>query len=862
MNAGSKGLIAALIFGLVLAWSPTRPGLAAAPRTIGGDKPVAVKEKVKVRKSSHRKLNIKKPSQGLRAFYRSDHLWRKTRNPATDRIPAGAMGAEQALAARLPVAGRPSATSRSTAGATEVRSPALTANWSVRGPLNASGRILALAYDRADERVIVAGSASGGVWRSADSGRSWVKTTPGNLIQSASCLAQDPRPGRTDVWYYGTGELLSTTDRRLALLPRTVGYGQGIYKSTDGARSWTQLAATADQSAALSQVFSGLWRVAVDPVRTDKDIVYAAGLGAVVRSEDGGASWSKCLGDLAIKSFCTDVAVAGDGVVWAALGTFTTDAAALIPRQTGVFRSTDGLTWTEATPPDFYDSYRTIKLAPAPSDPNVIYVLAEAPISDNDWVFGFTSSRHSLWKGIWDPVSQKVNWEDRSANLPGGGAGSIIQEDIFNSIGGYALTIKVKPDDPDAVFIGGTNLYRSVSGFAQPDSVILGGYPYDFVVDNLHPDMHDVAFPPSDPEAALVACDGGIYRTEQNTAETVTWSHLNNGLLTSQFYSVAVDPTAPGDSFLVGGLQDNSFYYTASADPVAPWTPAVGGDGLWTAVGPGRAFVLGSIYNGQLFSFTVDDLGQPVNLVYQTPSFLSVDDFNFFTNFALDPVDHKTFYLPAKNRLWRKADIGVAILDETKVDAGWAELTGAALPENESITALGLSVVPAGRLYYGSDQGRVFRIDGAGAEFPTVTEITDPLFPKGGFTACIDVDQAEADDLLVVFSNYGVRSIFHSTDGGESWVEVGGNLEQAGGPSIRWAARAKAEPGPVYLVGTSIGLYSTASLEGDLTVWAREAEDNIGPVIVEMILVRQSDGLVAVATQGAGVHTGAVNRTR
>jgi hypothetical protein len=142
-----------------------------------------------------------------------------------------------------------------------------------------------------DENHILAGSASGGMWESKNKGLLWHKTTSPDAEQSATCLVQDKRPGKRNIWYYGTGELLSTTDRNISTNARTIGIGNGIYKSTDNGATWQPLAATQGASAAyLDDIFQGVWRIVTDPVRTDKDIVYAACYGAIMRSENGGIS--------------------------------------------------------------------------------------------------------------------------------------------------------------------------------------------------------------------------------------------------------------------------------------------------------------------------------------------------------------------------------------------------------------------------------------------------------------------------------------------------------------------------------------------------------------------------------------------
>jgi hypothetical protein len=134
------------------------------------------------------------------------------------------------------------------------------------------------------------------------------------------------------------------------------------------------------------------------------------------------------------------------------------------------------------------------------------------------------------------------------------------------------------------------------------------------------------------------------------------------------------------------------------------------------------------------------------------------------------------------------------------------------------------------------------------------------MFPQYGYVNCITIDPDNADHALAVFSNYNVVSLFRTTDGGISWSAVAGNLEEkqdgsGNGPSCQWAELVKRPEGIVYLVGTSTGLYSTAEMNGNATVWTREGSTTIGSSVVDMIKVRQSDGLVVVATHGNGIFS-------
>jgi hypothetical protein len=185
----------------------------------------------------------KMPKIGLLAM-QADYQFTKLRDPRTGTIPAGIRSRELDFVSRLPMHSEEDGQS-----------------WTWRGPANIGGRMLCIAVDVDDENHLLAGSASGGMWETSAPGQVWHKTTSPDAEQSATCLVQDKRPGKHSIWYYGTGELLSTTDRNISTNARTIGIGNGIYKSMDNGASWQPLAATQGGSPDfLREIFQGVWR--------------------------------------------------------------------------------------------------------------------------------------------------------------------------------------------------------------------------------------------------------------------------------------------------------------------------------------------------------------------------------------------------------------------------------------------------------------------------------------------------------------------------------------------------------------------------------------------------------------------------
>jgi photosystem II stability/assembly factor-like uncharacterized protein len=785
----------------------------------------------------------------------------KLRDPKTGLIPPGIRARELAFASRLP-------------GHAEGEGQ----SWNWRGPANIGGRMLCIVIDMDDENHLLAGSASGGMWESNNRGLLWHKTTSPDAEQSATCLVQDRRPGKHHTWYYGTGEMLSTTDRNISTNARTVGVGNGLYKSTDNGSTWQPLAATQGGSAAyLNEIFQGVWRIVTDPVRTDKDIVYAACYGAIMRSEDGGKSWSVVLGDIVNKSFASDLAITSEGVLYAALSSFGLSVQP--PGKAGIWRSSDGINWEKITPAGFPTDNRVTRLALAPSNEKVMYVFTESQNPDLNPFNGYTNTLNTFWKMTWNPSTNAAVWENRTNGIPGAGDGNMNSFPYSLVVyGGYCFTMGVKPDNENVVFLGGMNLHRSTNGFADSlATTYIGGYPYDMdSLHQLHPDQHGVTFLPSDPSVMLMANDGGVYMTPDCMADSslMTWQRLNYKLTTTQFYSIAIDHGSSGDDWILGGLQDNNWYYTVTDNPAELWFNIdICYDGFATCVAPNWEYCAISAYSGNIWTTRFDNAMHTKDIFPQLPDTLlkyydpvmgSNSLFPFYQNFALDPVRYETFYLPTVTSIWRKDNLKAAAYDTSLRNAGWSHLSNVNVGSASEISSLSISAFPPNRLYYGTNLGKVYRLDNANTGNPVPVEITGGGFPVNAFVADIDIDPDNADRLMVTFSNYGVQSLFHSTDGGASWTAVGGNLEEfpdgsGNGPSVRCTKKLFYQGKKIIFAGTSCGLFSATALNGDSTVWKKEGATTIGNVIIDMVDARQTDGFIAIATHGNGVYSATFN---
>ncbi|GAB5523477.1 MAG: hypothetical protein Roseis2KO_13490 [Roseivirga sp.] len=689
----------------------------------------------------------------------------------------------------------------------------ITSAWKNRGPFNVGGRTRALAVDSRNENIILAGGVSGGMWRSTDQGATWQKATGTDELQSVTCIAQDPTS--PDTWYYGTGEFSGNS----ASGSGAFFLGDGIYKSTDNGATWVVLANTqSDTPESFDSNFDINMEMVVDPTNGD---LYVATVGILNRSTDGGATFTEVI--LGSASSWVDVVVSSTGTLYAALD------------GDGIFRSTDGVNWTDITPASGFPlvSGERKELALASSNEDILYLIGED--ADN-------SSGYSFWR--FDESTD--TWADRSSGIPqlGGQTGD------FDSQGGYDLLIKVKPDDENFVVIGGTNLFRSTDGFATTGNTDwIGGYTpvntnFGLYTDH-HPDQHSFVFLSAD--RALSGNDGGVQITNDIEsdlgAEAVDWVSLNNGYVTTQVYALSA---GPGDQ-IMAGFQDNSTWLTISPASDAIWTDQFGGDGAYNAFNSDGTVRYMSSQRGNIFRVNYNQGANDTD----ADNFTDFAPINysaslFIVPFYLDPADDDLFYLAGASEFYVNTQAGTG-----SAGVGWKSIN---LGTSGVVSEIGVS--PANVVFAGTSNGELFKIvDPGGNE--SVTDISGSNFPAG-YVSGVAVDPIDENSILVTFSNYGIPSVFYTSDGGVNWDDVSGNLEEntdgtGSGPSVRSATILG--NGDKYFVGTSTGLYATTSLAGASVTWIQENPNGMGEVVVEHLVSRMSDGLVLAGTHGNGIYS-------
>ncbi len=744
--------------------------------------------------------------------------------------------------------------------------------WQRRGPWEVGGRTRALGIDIRNEDIILAGGISGGMWRSTDNGKTWDKTTLPHQLHSISCLVQDTRDGKQDIWYAGTGELYGNSADIT---------GDGIFKSTNNGLSWELMPSTStNKPNTFDNNFDYVVNIIVNTsAPIDKDEIYVAtGYSGIYRSVDAGTSWMKVLGGARYANLWSDIAITSTGIFYATLSSESNPTQNPVQ---GIFRSEDGENWTKINNENFPKKYNRIVIGIAPSDENLVYFIGETPGSG---LLTLNSRGDSLYHSFWkytylggDGSGENGTWEDRSHNLPN----TAEVKGRMNSQWGYDLVVRVKPDDPNVVFIGAVAMYRSNDGFKTNNFTIIGGIcpfndcDYTWRYPNHHADLHHIVFSRNNSNILYTGSDGGVHKTDDCMADIQNWISLNNGYFTTQFYALAIDHQDTKNEMVIGGLQDNGTLLSLKNEMLKEWNNPTRGDGFFCQIPNGGSYVISSQNSTpqpkiSIWRTILNDDG--TNLIQTRIDPIGGKDFIWNTPFVLDPNETNRMYLAGGKMVWRNNDIMQIPLINSKdsTSINWDSLNHTRIDyivedtRSEHISAIQVSTKPANVLYYGTTRGRLYRIDNAHTGNPKPIEITGKYFPKASYIGSIAIDPDDASNVTVSFTNYGIVSIFNSTNSGESWNAISGNLEEKPdgsgiGPGVKWIEILKVQDKKVYYAGTTAGLFSTAFINGESTVWRQEGPTTIGNVPVDMIDARHEDGYVVVGTHGAGIFQAFIN---
>ena len=489
------------------------------------------------------------------------------------------------------------------------------------GSATMSGRVSAIAATKepSGKITLFVGAASGGVWKSEDSGTRYKPVFDEQPVQSIGAVALDPKNSK-NVWV-GTGESWTRN---------SVSVGNGIYKSTDGGETWTH--AGLDKSERIA-------RIAVSPASSDT--VYAAVPGplwsdsadrGLYKTTDGGKTWNLILKGANQSTGCSTIALdpTDPNKMFAAMWDFRRKGWTFrsggdgpdAPSGSGLFRTADGgATWTEITPENSKGfpkkPYGRIAVAIAPSNAKRVYAFVES----TDSALFVSDDGGATWD-----KRDKSNWM------------------VWRPF--YFANLIVDPKNPDRLFKMDGALILSED--AGKSFAVVGGFQ------GAHGDMHDLWIDPTNTQTVIAGDDGGIWYSHNSGSKW--WKGEN--LPISQFYHVSVDENDPYRVY--GGLQDNSSWVGQSQYPGgitnAQWENMYGGDGFWMFSDPADPDYLYAEYQGGYIS-RVNRYTHEARDIQPKPNYKEKLRWNWNTPIALSPNEKGTIYIGAQF-LFRSRDHG------------------------------------------------------------------------------------------------------------------------------------------------------------------------------------------------------------
>ncbi len=642
------------------------------------------------------------------------------------------------------------------------------------GPALVSGRIVSIAVDPANRAHYYVAAASGGVWKTVNDGATWTPVFEHEGSYSIGTVVLDPR--NPSVVWVGTGENNSQ---------RSVGYGDGVYRSDDAGKSWKNLGLKNSEHIA---------RILIDP--RDSSTVYIAAQGplwgpggdrGLFKTTDGGKTWKAVL-SISENTGVTDVVMAPDNpdVLYAAAYQRRRHVWTLIDGgpESALYKSSDaGGTWTKLTSGLPTVDLGRIGLAVAPTNPNIVYATVEA-------------AEHK--GGIFRSLDRGATWERRNE---------------YDSGAMYYGTLFVDPKNEDRIYVMGVNIQVSDDG---------GHTLHLLGTKSKHVDNHVIWIDPRDTNYYLVGCDGGVYESFDRGEN---WTFKAN-LPLGQFYDVAVDRAAPF-YYVYGGTQDNSSVggpsRTRSAAGIvnADWFFTHGGDGFRSQIDPEDPnTIYVELQNGNLVRHD-RKTGERMGIVPEAPPGEPPLRWNWDSPFLISPHSHTRLYFGAQ-MLFRSDDRGdswraisgdlTRQMDRNSLPVMGRVWGPEAVAKSQSTafygnaSALAESPKKEGLIYVGTDDGLIDVTEDGGAHWRKMESFAG--VPDRTYVSRVVASQHDANTVYAAFNNHKMADfkpyLLKSPDAGHTWTPIQSNLP-ANGPVIA-IAEDPVNPRMLF-VGTEFALY-------------------------------------------------------
>ena len=687
------------------------------------------------------------------------------------------------------------------------------------GPANMSGRMADVEGVPGDPSIVYVASASGGVWKTTNAGTTWTPIFDKQPVMSIGDLALDPT--NPEVVYVGSGE---------ANVRNSVGFGNGIYKSTDGGKTWRHLGLSDTRH---------ISRIVVNPLDPRK--VYVSAIGhafgpseerGVFMSEDGGETWTKVLyTDNVHGAPDLDIDPKNPNRLYSALWYFDRKQWTFRSGDTlgGIYRSVDGgKSWTKATK-GLPKLMGRIGIKVAPSSPNIVYAVAE---TQEGYVFKSTD-----YGETWVKTSDNANTLGR---------------------GFYYADLRVDPQDENRVYTLGMAFSVSVDG----------GSTFGPMTGNFHGDHQTMWIDPRNPKRLFMGDDGGMNVSYDRGRQ---WEWFQN-LPVGQFYQLSYDMREPF-FHVAGGLQDNGVWTgptrtRGGAILSDDWRFIQNGDGYYAVSHPDEPdlflsdYQAGGIQATNLKTYEQREASPQVKRMDGYSADSNQVRFNWNAPIVKSPHDGKVVYFGG-NLVFRSTDWGktwTAISpDLSKNDKSrQGNAGGPILKENTvaeyygNVYSLAESPVQRGVIWAGTDDGNLQVTRDDGKTWVNVAANVPGVGPDAVVSG-IEPSRTAAGTAYATFERHMMDDYrpyaYKTTDFGRTWTSLVANLPA--GNYVQVIREDPRNPNLLYL-GTELGLYASWNGGGD---WTRLHLGNLPSVAVHEVLVHPRDNDLVLATHGRAVWT-------
>jgi len=717
--------------------------------------------------------------------------------------------------------------------------------WRSIGPANMSGRVVDIEAVESDFRHVLVASASGGVWKSVNAGTTWTPIFDSTGVASIGDIAlfqKDP-----NVIWVGTGEANNRN---------SVSWGNGIYKSTDGGQTWTNMGLEDTHQIA---------RVVTHP--THRDIVYVCAIGhlwgysgqrGLFKTTDGGKTWTKLTSGLPDdgKTGCTDLVMdpSNPDVLYAAMyqrlrRPWRFDSGG---PNGGIFKSTNGgKSWTKLTNGLPKGETGRIGLAVSRSNPKIVMAILEHGVqlrpSDPDY-----NNMNVLGSGVYRSEDGGNSWKYLNR---------------YNNRPFYYSQIRINPLDDQRVYVLTTRFMESTDGGKTFQQGALG-------IEN---DFHAMWLDPTNKDRYYVGNDKGPSLTHDHGK---TFNFFDNMCL-AQFCAIGVDMRDP--YYIYGGTQDNgswggpSFARDARGILTDHWWKLHWGDGSHAQIDPTDwRIVYTETENGGLRRYNAQT-HQAVSIRPNPQNIIGYDEFvsrlpeapargsrtlfryNWNSPLLLSPHNPKTLYLGG-NYLFKSIDGGdhwqiispdltTNDPEKTREETGGLtrDVTGA--ETHCTITGISESPLVPGLIWVVTDDGNVQLTRNGGASWENVRH-NIPDVPEGMWASSVEASHFDRATAYVTFDGHRSDNftpwVFKTTDYGKTWTNITNNLPK--GHTV-WVIREDPKNKNLLFVGTEFGLF--ISLNGGQS-WT-PFMNNLPPVAVRDIVIHPRENDLIVATHGRGI---------